>query len=179
MSHPKEDLSAYVSGELDAHQRIDLEAHLQECRQCADELQDLERLDHLLSKQELLEPSSGFLSGVLQKLDGQRKLILFRSRRALLALAAVVAFFAILISLQHEPKHPQLSVDNPPLIERPKAKNLKIEAPPPFEKPVETSEEAEMIAQMETLEDMDLIEDYDSLQDPDVAILMNNGEVIQ
>ena len=173
-SHLEENLSAYLAGELDVAETQLVEAHLRECSECAAQLERLRRLNGLLHQLRAVEPSANFLQRFRQKVDVDRRVVVFRSRRtvAWLALAASIVFVVFMLHLKRE-------VQPPPGIThwKPKTETTRSEptlaVPPPEPTAVEqlTQEEVELIAHLEVLEEMDLIENYDSLENLELALI--------
>jgi anti-sigma factor RsiW len=174
MSHPNENLSAYLSGELNTQERAEVEEHLEGCRECALQLKAMHQLNRLLSQQPSVEPSSTFLQGVLQTIE-QKKVsqksankTIKRRTVVILAIAAAVAFFAILISLQYSPGPSQVEKGLPV----PEKSTQQV-----TQQSTQTiAEDPEMIAQLDQLEEMDLINNFDNLENLDVALLVNHEE---
>lgn len=187
--HLEENLSAYLAGELGSAEKQSAERHLNECPECRDELESLRKLDAMLSHAGLIEPSAGFVSGVMNRIEQDRKVISFRSRRTLawLAIAAAVAFFAFFVGIRqwHQQggmaSHPKLKKHEtekqnlPPV--QPQQPVLTQPQQTPVVAPVQPQpqqldpEEAELIANLDILENMDVIENYDSMENLDVALL--------
>lgn len=64
-------LSAYLDGELEESERIDLEEHLEDCPGCAEELAGLKESREILGSLEGVEPPPDFLSRVHSRLENQ------------------------------------------------------------------------------------------------------------
>lgn len=182
--HLEENLSAYLAGALTEAESRAAESHLKECAQCQKELDALRQLDVMLSQAGSLEPSSGFLRGVMNRLDDDRKVIAFRSRRvvAWVALAAVVAFFVFVIGYRQ--MHPSSTMAHHP--NRPKQQRVAPQQTAPDVSTVEpqqtaqlSAEDAELIANLDMVENMDVIENYDNIENLDVALLESTEEKAQ
>jgi len=63
-----EGLSAYVDGELSLQERRDLEAHLEHCSRCHEELESLRAVSSLVGSLPAVEPSEAFTSTLTREL---------------------------------------------------------------------------------------------------------------
>jgi negative regulator of sigma E activity len=61
-------LSAYIDGEVDPKERVEVESHLMTCQSCSAELHELHRLKDLFRYLEVKEPALGFRSRLSAKL---------------------------------------------------------------------------------------------------------------
>ncbi|MCI0413233.1 zf-HC2 domain-containing protein [bacterium] len=168
MPHLEVELSAYVSDELEEFERKRVEEHIASCRKCMDELQRLQRLDALLVEEEL-EPDPEFLDGVLWRIDQSRTGRPRYKRIVLFLAAAIVAFFAFLLSLQKQAPEPPPVADKPPVKESPQTPKSVTPAPSPKPEPVE---DPELIAYLDDLENMELIREMENLDNLNLAIVM-------
>lgn len=182
--HLEEDLSAYLAGKLSEPERHAAEAHLGECPECRRELDALRELDVMLSHAGSLEPSAGFVRGVMSRIDDDRKVIVFRSKRAIAwtALAAVVAFFVFVIGYRQ--MHQPSGMAHQPKAQQKKEVIAKQEPPQQVVTPQQTpqqvpAEDAELIANLDVVENMDVIENYDNIENLDVALLESTEEKAQ
>lgn len=182
--HLEENLSAYLAGALSASERQAAEEHLNECPRCRKELDALRGLDVMLLHAGSLEPSAGFARGVMNRIDEDRKVIAFRSKRAIAwtALAAVVAFFVFMIGYRQ--MHPSSGMAHHPKAQ-PKKEEIAKQEPsqqvvtPPQAPQQVTAEDAELIADLDLVENMDVIENYDNIENLDVALLESTEEKAQ
>jgi anti-sigma factor (TIGR02949 family) len=62
-------LSPYVDGELKAQDRAHVEAHLAQCPQCAEALEQLKALSGLFSQAERFQAPVGFSARIMEKID--------------------------------------------------------------------------------------------------------------
>jgi hypothetical protein len=172
--HIEEELSSYLSGELSASETEAVEKHLADCALCSDQLKALEQLNGLLSDADEIQPTARFAREVLGRVDEERRVVAFRSRRTIvwLAAAAAIAFVVLLLSIQKETQPPSSISHWKPKIESP--------APPPVPNTPPANkvgadkvspEDAELIAHLDALENMDLIENYDNLEYMEAALL--------
>lgn len=182
--HLEENLSAYLAGELSESERQAAEAHLAECPKCKGELGALRELDAMLSHAGSLEPSAGFVSGVMRRIDDDRKVIVFRSKRAVawMALAAAVAFFVFVIGYRQT--HQPSGIAHQPKAHQEKEVIARQEPPQQVVTPEQTpqqvpAEDAELIANLDVVENMDVIENYDNIENLDVALLESTEEKAQ
>lgn len=187
MPHLHEELSAYISGELDEQERRKAEEHLAGCNDCMEQLQKLQRLDALLGQLDELEAPPDFVQEVLARAEQERKVVPFRARRgfAILLAAAVIAFFAFLLSRQNQttptPPAPPRVVKKPEIHPEPQQKQpVVVPAPHPAPQPVESpAEDPELIAHLEELQNMELIRDLDNLDNLDLAMMMAGAEEVK
>ncbi len=66
-------LSAYVDGEVDPKERVEVESHLTACQSCSAELDQLYRLKELFRYLEVKEPALGFRGRLSAKLATARQ----------------------------------------------------------------------------------------------------------
>jgi len=167
MEHLEEDLSAYISGELDESERRSVESHLSVCAACMTKLNQLQKLESLLSEELPPETRSDFLTRVLARFDQERKVIHFRFRRnvAILAAAAIIAFFTLILFLEKPVTLPTILVHPS---KRPTA---------PISSQPEGTADAEMIAHLDDLENMEVIRQLDDLDQFDAAMMLSESEV--
>ena len=172
--HLEEDLSAYLAGELSSAEKERAERHLAECPECSQKLEQLRGLNHFLAQAEPLQPSNRFLHRVMARVEEDRRLIAFRSRRTIawLALAASIAFLVFVLGLENNVQPPPgVARWNPKKVETPQGTPSKTAGSAQTERM--SAEEAELIANLDVLENMDLIQDYDSVENLEVALLGN------
>src|SRR5438046_2765576 len=107
-THAEEELSSYVSGELSEAERSEIEEHLRNCSECSQKVEEIRHLNGVLSEADVLEPSPFFMKRLLARVDDERKIIAFRSRRTILwlAVAASIVFVVFLLSIQKETTPP-------------------------------------------------------------------------
>jgi len=67
-----EELSAYLDGELSSQQRSRLEAHLQRCTRCREELGSLRAVSRLVASLPAVEPSEAFVQALSRKISARR-----------------------------------------------------------------------------------------------------------
>ena len=187
MPHPEEELSAFVSGELNEIERKLVEEHLTVCAQCMEHLRRLQKLDEILLEQhDELEPSHDFVQGVIAQTDREKIVRSFfpHKRLTILVAAAVIAFFAFLLSLQKEiPSAPPIvkersdaDTTHPPALSPVHPREEHISPQPPTEPSV--MEDAELIAHLEELQDMELIQNLQDVDRLDLAVILaNSGEM--
>jgi hypothetical protein len=65
--------SDYLEGQLDAAQRVTVEAHLQDCTSCRELIADLKRVFELTRAAEELEPAPWLISKIMLATVGERK----------------------------------------------------------------------------------------------------------
>lgn len=174
--HPVEELSAYLSGELDFPERIGVEEHLSECGDCRRELNRLRNLNEVLSGTKTLDPSSAFLAGILKRLD-QPQVIIF-SRRKIVSVAAIAAAITfVVISFSHQNEvHPPPGIVH--TIIRPQSSALlRPTTPPPVTQLSE--QDVELIADLDLLESMDVIQNYDSVENIEYAMVGDSEDIKQ
>jgi len=183
--HPEEELSSYVSGELNDSEGKRIEDHLQNCTECAEKVEEMRHLHEVLSEADVLEPSPYFTKRVLARVDDERKIIAFRSRRTIfwLAAAASIVFVVFLLSIQKEttPRAPS-SHWKPPLHSAP-GQTKSVVVPPSHQEPVTehiqkeaTSEDPELIANLDAFENWDVIQNYENLEYLEAAVVAGNEE---
>jgi len=122
MKHLDEELSAYISGELDEGSRIEVEAHLKECESCSGELSRLRDLETILAAAEQKEPSERFTEQVLDaaKHTRQKSSQKNRKRIAWLALAASAVAVILILNFYRNARPPAPALKNPPVATLPK-----------------------------------------------------------
>ncbi len=110
----RERLGAYVLGALDPEERIEVEAHLDGCSSCRDELSRLSPLPPLLDRvtveeveQGVLRPPAGLLDGLLARVQQEQR----RDRRRLRAWQAVAASLAAVALVLWAPWQTQSPLD--------------------------------------------------------------------
>jgi len=112
----REQISAYIDGELSEKERRDLEAHLATCPRCAEELRSLQRLKTLMGKKEPMKAGAFFWTRLAAALeDQQRAEMTWRglaslTKRFVIGLTAALGL-AIAISLLTRPK-PEVNLQN-------------------------------------------------------------------
>ena len=167
--HMEEELSSYLSGELSPPEAEAVEKHLSDCALCTDRLKALEQLNGLLAGTDEIEPSATFSGNVLRKLDEERRVVAFRSRRTIvwLAAAAAIVFVVLLLSIQKETRPAAPISHGKPKIELP--------APPPIRNAPSSNDvsarDAELVANLDALENMDLLDNYDNLENMEAALV--------
>lgn len=62
-------LSSYLDGELQAKDSERLDAHLKQCRHCADKLESLQAMSNMFAQVQRYESPAGFSARVLARLD--------------------------------------------------------------------------------------------------------------
>jgi hypothetical protein len=94
----KQDLSAYVDGELDAAPRADLEEHIAECKDCREELQKLRKLTAVLqgTPRAKAPPSLARRIADAAKSEHEPKILRIRRWVPLIATAAVIMLAAVI-----------------------------------------------------------------------------------
>jgi hypothetical protein len=169
MDHLEEDLSAYISNELDESQKKSVEAHLATCPICTEKQRQLQKLENLTEQEKPIEPPPDFLKKVMSRIDRESRVIRFRSRRnvAIFVAAAVFAFFVFILSLRNPVRVP------PPLVHH--TPKPAISTPSP--KAQEKSEDVELIAHLDELENMEVIRQFNDLDQFDTAIMLAESEV--
>jgi len=170
MDHLEEDLSAYLSNELDESQKKSVEAHLSSCRICTEKLQQLQNLESLTEQEVAIDPHPDFLKKVMTRVNQESRIIRFRSRRnvAIFIAAAVLAFFVFILSLKNPApvKHPVVQqVPKPAIIH------------PPSHQTKEKSDDVELIAHLDELENMEVIRQFNDLDQFDAAMMLAENEV--
>ena len=102
----QKELEAFLSGEIDEHQKSEIRDHLQDCRNCSQALQRLTKLSGVLDSWQVPEPSPL----MYEKLKAQMKASesfgarTFRNphvRKVAFKLAEVAAIVAITLSISH------------------------------------------------------------------------------
>jgi hypothetical protein len=169
MDHLEEDLSAYLSNELDESQKKSVEAHLSSCHTCTEKLQQLQKLESLTEQEVSIDPHPDFLKKVLTRVDQESRILRFRFRRnvAIFIAAAVLAFFVFILSLKNpSPVKPTEVHKVPkPAISSP---SHQIEKKP---------DDVELIAHLDELENMEVIRQFNDLDQFDAAIMLAENEV--
>ncbi len=180
MSHLGENLSAYVSDELDESERKTVEEHVAVCAGCMEALRRLQKLDAWMAEAIELEPAPDFVERVLIRVEKERRVIAFRVKRSIAALAAAAAivFFAFLLSMRNEP--PPL-VKKPAVVEQP-------EGTPPGASPRDSvpaqpanpdDTDVELIAHLDELENMEVIREFENLESLELALIAGSAEVAE
>jgi hypothetical protein len=169
MDHLEEDLSAYLSNELDESERKSVEAHLSSCQVCNEKLQQLQKLESLTEQDVSIEPHPDFLKKVMMRVDQESRIIRFRSRRnlAIFIAAAVLAFFVFILSLKNPSPVQPTVVHHPP----------KPVVSPPSHQMEQKPDDVELIAHLDELENMEVIRRFNDLDQLDAAILLTENEV--
>lgn len=179
--HLDEELSSYLAGELNEKESENVRAHLSGCAVCTEKLKQLEQLNVLLSESSGLTPSSGFAKAVLNKIDEERRIVAFRSRRTIvwLAAAAAIVFAVLLLSIQKE-NQPHLApvAHWKPKVHAPAPKPTPPVAPKTPSEPANqvSPEDAGLIANLDILENMDVIDNYDNLEYLEAALVAGDEE---
>jgi Putative zinc-finger len=206
MKHLDEDLSAYISGELNEGRRLEVEMHLKECDSCSRELSRLQNLHAILGEAEQREPSAHFTEKVLDVVKQPPKTSFLKNRKriAWLALAASVAAAVFILNLgrnfrssvpaQNNPTVAKLQKkQEPPVVTRKEEKPVLVQTKPVPKKEVMppstveiaknekslSPEEVELIANLDTLENMDLILNYEDVDHMETAVVANDEESTQ
>jgi len=96
-------LSAYFDGELPADKSIEVKDHLRRCRNCAKELESIEKIHRLMGAFPILEAGPYFESQVIERIEGEK-----RKRRFSLGLKLAIGFalcglMLFLITLRYLP----------------------------------------------------------------------------
>lgn len=106
-------LQAYLDCELPLPQREQLRRHLDECRQCAQELESLQRIGRLLAELSPLQPPRHLMPATLQRMRAMpSRSVSFRRLPA--AAATSVAAACLLVVLQVFMLHSRPDVSTPP-----------------------------------------------------------------
>lgn len=193
MKHIEEDLSAYISGDMNAARKGEVEAHLKECESCARELFRLQEFDKLIVSVQEWNPSRDFKKRVVNSV--RQKSAATRKNRWLmwLAAAAVVAIMALILKPEPAVK-PSAGVDKKIPVAKPiepkgtigLAKKQKSNEVMPAAKEIRpeisqtqeslSSEEAQLIANLDALENMDLIVNYEDVDHLETALIAEDED---
>ena len=179
--HPEEELSSYVSGELNDAERNQIEEHLRNCAECTEKVEEIRHLNEVLNEADSLEPSPFFTRRLLARVDDERKIIAFRSRRTIwwLAAAASIVFVVFLLSIQKEttPIAP-ISHWKPPAHTTggQTRRVVNVASPLPQTSPQNgtTGEDPELIANLDAFENWDVIQNYENLEYLEAAVIAGN-----
>jgi anti-sigma factor RsiW len=92
----KSEIEAHHDGETPLAERADLDAHIRQCIQCAEELQRLERLSSLFAESNVATLSPEGMAHIRELVGPSSDTILFRWAGGLTAAAAAVLFLCSL-----------------------------------------------------------------------------------
>jgi len=87
----RELLSPYIDDELDSDERLKVEAHLESCRSCREELDSIKKTVSLVRRMPIIEPERSFTISETTKKIWDSKL------KALCAATAVITVFLLVI----------------------------------------------------------------------------------
>ena len=177
--HLEDELSSYVSGELDADETRRVEEHLRECAACSEKVTAFRQLNEVLNEANALDPSPFFTKRVMASVEEEKKIVAFRSRRTIawLSIAASIVFAVFLISVRKEtvPVPPPISHWHPNAHTQPETVAPTVKEKEPAQQPI-SKEDADLIANLDVLENMDVIQNYDNLEYLEAAVIANVEE---
>ncbi|MBF0342621.1 MAG: zf-HC2 domain-containing protein [Nitrospirae bacterium] len=136
----REHLSAYMDGNVDGVSKRQVEGHLSECNDCAQQLRLMQKLSHRLSSMERVKAPEDFLGSLRQRIEQpQRQGLTPNVPLGMVALAAVVVIALSILHREPQMRHILQDVRQPALeeIAPPKAKDtsndvsVKAKAQPP------------------------------------------------
>jgi anti-sigma factor RsiW len=180
-NHPDEELSSYVSGELNDVERRNVEEHLRGCSICTQKVSELRQLNEVLGEADVLEPTPFFTKRVMARVDEERKIIAFRSRRTIawLAIAASIVFAVFLLSVRKETTPPPGIAHRRPAVHATSNQSHSTGTqssavpvqPNQSAHGNEANEDPELIANLDALENWDVIQNYDNLEYLEAAVV--------
>lgn len=129
---PIELLSGYLDGELDKEQKEKIEKHLEECKFCKHELEELKQLDEYVRSMEVEEPSREFIFNlnrrVMGKIKKKSRFFLFRISPVLVPVTVALLVLIVLIKI-YQPSRFASSDDRIFYMEIEAKKDLDIQIP--------------------------------------------------
>lgn len=193
MKHFEEELSAYISDDLDTERQGEVESHLKKCESCSRELVRLQELAKLLVSVQERNPSRDFKTRVVNSV--RHNPANTRNRQWIMWLAAAAAVTIMALILKPEPAekpaakiHKTIPVTKPvgsqDRVSLPKEQKPNEVMPAAKEKRPEpsqtqealSSEEVQLIANLDALENMDLIVNYEDVDHLETALIAEDED---